>query len=235
MSSNSAGTSTAEQLVPFTGMYTLDAGSGAFFLIDTYLFCSNTGGVASMAHTGTVTISMDGISSSVYDCASCCTFDKGNLTITYNSDKIAEVFLYRDYCNGNSSALRGTVQGTAVTGVTPFRPIQLPVFAAEYFETPPPPPAVSPTCPPGTIQGRLLIKADYSVWYREGFGEYVQIDQYLYNFGMFVVEFKLNGAGYAFEMGTAAGYGRVAGNSAKAGLLISICSSTTYPPAPKAT
>lgn len=219
---NSSNTNTAEQLVPFAGFYTLDTGGGSFFLVDTsFIYQINDAGVAGITHAATITICMDGKSSSVYDFASCCTFDSGNLTVAGDGKQVADVNLYKDYTNGNISALRGTINGTNVTGVTPFNPVQLQVFATTYSEL-----------SGGTFEGRLKIGADLSVWYRAGSDDYVQVRSYYYNHAMFTMAFELNGQGYEFEMGTTPGAGRVAGNAAKAGLLLSILSSKSYPPKP---
>jgi len=222
----------AEQLIPFTGYYTLDAdpgtfGPGAFFLIDTNLHYLNDGGVVSRTYTATVTISLDGKSSNVFD-ASCCTFENRVLTV-YNGEPgqageaapsmVAEVALYKEYCNGNSSALIGTIQAIdaiAVKGVTPFSAVHFPMWVAEYF-------VPQPVDAPIEVAPSLVIKADESVWYLDNTGKLVQVPGYTYNYAMFVIGFTLPEGSYEFEMGTVQGMGRVAGNSAGGGgLLVSI-------------
>jgi hypothetical protein len=214
------GTGAAEQLVPFTGYYTLDAGSGSFLLIDTNLLYD--GG---KSYEATVTISLDGISSSVYDVDSCCTFLNNTLTVTDDGGRmIAVVYLY---ASGSGSALSGTIQlsdtmqPTPVTGVSPFGPIELPVFAAGYYE-----PLLFSASPPYDASSlfagpQLVINADYSVSYGAE-GDLVPVPAYTYNYAMFVISFELNGSWNTFEMGTMKACGRVAGNSAKAGLLVSM-------------
>lgn len=224
MSSDSASPSPVKQLLPFTGYYTLDSGVGNFLLIDTNLIYMLQDDGPSFVLTATVTLHGDEQPSAVFDFDTCCTFENDNLTVTLQGAKIVDVRLYKDYSNGNSSALEGTIGATKVKGVTPFSPIQLPVFAAKYYDL-----------GGETDQPRLIIDPDYSLWYRQGSDEPVQIKTYGYNYAMFVIQFMLNGNLLAFEMGTAHGYGRVAGNAAKGGLLVSVPSFTSYPPPPPTT
>jgi len=219
MSQNPVVSSVAESLVPFTGYYTLDAGPGAFLLVDTNYLYALVDGTPVITYKATITFSLNGTSSAVFDADTCCTFDNGNLTVAYDGITAAQVYLFKDTANGNVSSLTGTVEGTAVTGSTPFNPIEMQVFAAEYFEP-----------VDGGYQGRLTLNPDYSVWFREGSGDFVQVTEYFYNYAMFVIGFTLNGETNTFEMGTTSASGRVAGNSAKAGLFVSITSSNVYPP-----
>jgi hypothetical protein len=233
MSSSPASTSVVEQLLPFTGHYTLDGGSARFLLIDTNLQYQKSDGGVQMHHTASVTIHGDPDrtvgaavdSSTIFDFESCGTFENGNLTVSHNNWKVVDVFLYRDYCNGNRSALIGNIAAEKVKGVTAFGAIQLPVFAATYYE-------LAAGAPP---EPRLKIDPDYSISYREGTGEYVQVTEYTYNYAMFVIQFTLNGEKYEFELGTTPGFGRVAGNAAKAGLLVSVPSFQVYPTPPAPT
>lgn len=219
MSQNPVVSSVAEALVPFTGYYTLSAGSGSFVLVDTNFLYALVDGAPVLTYKSTITLSLDGVSSAVFDADACCTFESGNLTVAYDGIVAAELYLYNDASNGNVSSLTGTVMGTAVTGSTPFNPIEMQTFATTYYE------AVD-----GGFQMRLTINDDYSVWYSDGTGQPVQIQEYFYNYAMFVVGFEVNGGKQTFEMGTTAGNGRVAGNSANATLFVSVTSSNTYPP-----
>lgn len=202
-----ASTNPVDLLITYTGYYALDGRPGAFVLVDTNLIYALDGATAIGTNTATITIAMDDVSSTIYAFDGHCSFDGRTLTVTDDGRLIASLNFYKD--DNQVSAFSGTIHGDPVTARTPFNPIQLPVFATDYF----------------TIGGQdvmLRIGADYSVFCRLNDGILTRIDEYSYNYAMFVIEFTAGGETNAFEMGTAMGFGRVAGNSARAGLLVSI-------------
>ena len=218
---NTVASTNAADLIPFTGFYTLSSGSGSFLLIDTNFIYS--GGV--ITYEASVTLSTDGAASDKYDFAQYCTFVENVLTVSNGAQTVATATLSNVNSGGIVSMLNGTVKGVAVTGTTPFNPIQIDVFAADYYQ--------ALQTPVGTQYVLTFqINADGSVAYRpDTRGDLLPIDVYAYNYAMFVIEFAVNGQTVTFEMGTASGSGRVAGNSANGGMLVSICNITPYPPA----
>jgi hypothetical protein len=196
-------------------------------LIDTNLIYLNQAGTVTTTHEATVTIS-DGKESFVFDSTSC-TFDNNTLTVQ-TGELVASVTLALPTLAGSTligPSLTGTINNQQVTGTTPFSAIHMSVFAGTYYQ-----PVFIPIDAPLEVKpdAVLEIKDDGSVWHNDGSG-LVQVDSYSYNFAMFVISFPVQPKPtYTFEMGTAAAYGRVAGNSAKAGLLVSILPSNITPP-----
>lgn len=240
---NSANESAAKRLVPFTGYYTLDAKSGAFLLIDTNSIYQNDGGVVTITHTATVTLSTDGIESTAYqvedyppawdiEIPNYCTFDKGELVVVSRGERIVNVHLAKDFSNGSSSALSGNILGWVGRAVTPFSAIHLPMFAGKYYgpisENSVATDLSSRERLAEPIQAQLVIEADHSLWYNDGAG-LAQVNSYSYNYAMFVISFPLPKPEHVLEMGTASGFGRVAGNSAEPGLLVSVLPVKTNP------
>ena len=218
MSNSVTGTNAAD-LVPFTGYYTLDAGTGSFLLIDTNLIYID----GAISHEASITISADGVSSDTYAFAQCGAFADGVLTVAWDGQTIAQVTLAGNAGNGNITTLNGTVNGATVSAVNPFNPIPMSVFAAEYYDK------LEMTTTPLYV-AKFRIGADGSVAYNGEGGELQPVTQYAFNYAMFVIQFAAGGQTVTFEMGTAPGSGRVAGNSANGGMLVSIGKTTKYPP-----
>lgn len=217
---NVVASTNAADLIPFTGFYALSAGSGSFILIDTNLINAD----GAITYEASITLSLEGTSSGKYDFAACCTFVNNVLTVNNGAQVIASVTLSSVNSGGIVSQLSGTYDGVPVKGSTPFNPIPMDVFATTYYD------AIQTT--EGAIYVETLkIEPNGAVYYRpDGYGELLPVDAYFYNYAMFVIEFVVAGQKTTLEMGTASGSGRVAGNSNKGGLLVSICNVTPYPP-----
>ncbi len=217
---NTVASTNAADLIPYTGFYALSSGSGSFLLIDTNFIYNN----GAITYEASITISTDGVSSDKYDFAQCCTFADNVLTVSNGTSTVASVTLSSVNSGGVVSALSGTVGGVQVTGTTPFNPIEIDVFAAEYYET-------LQTSGGPVYVAKFRINTDGSIAYRpDDGGDLVPVQLYAYNYAMFVIEFAVAGKTITFEMGTAPGSGRVAGNSANGSMLISIGKVTPYPP-----
>jgi hypothetical protein len=213
----------AQALIPFTGFYTLDAQTGAFVLVDTnYLYQylaepSPSTGVGVLNYAATVTVSMDGTHSTVYLVGENCSFDGTTLTLS----DLGSLTFTQNVSGGNVSSVSGMIGGVPVSGSTPFNAIQPAVFAATYYDQ------IGSTTSGGVTTyeyaPRLKINQDGSVYFAaENNGEWTQVLTYAYNFAMFVIEFAFNGGKQTFEMGTASGWGRVAGNAAGGSMLVTI-------------
>ena len=195
-----------DELITYTGYYALNEFPGGFVLVDTNLIYD----FGNRINTATITISIDGVNSSVFAFAGHCSFDGRRLIVRDSGGgEIASLNFYKDPDRGLMSAFTGGIDGMGVSGQTPFNPILLPEFAADYY-------------PIGVPDFQLSMRQDYSVFFRLNNGDVIRIDEYSYNYAMFVIQFAAGGQTNTFEMGTAMGYGRVAGNSAHAGLLVSI-------------
>lgn len=211
----------ARALIPFTGFYTLDAQTGAFVLVDTnYVYqylAQPTTSMGVLTYAATVTVSMDGANSTVYLVGENCSFDGATLTLP----DLGSLTFTQNVSGGNLASVNGMIGGVPVSGSTPFNAIQPAVFAATYYDQ------IGSTTSGGVTTynytPRLKINQDGSVYFAaENNGEWTQVLTYAYNFAMFVIEFKFNGATQTFEMGTASGWGRVAGNATGGSMLVTI-------------
>lgn len=212
-------------LIPFTGYYPIDGRPGAFLLIDTnMIYTLAAGGRALMVNQATVSICMDGKTVDQYAFDKYGTFDGKHLTVKQGGKTVANLRLFKDFLNGNSSGFIGTIDGHPVGGTTPFSPIMLPLFAAKYY---------TQTTHEPQYQEQLEIRSDYSVYYRDDSG-LSQVKAYVFNYAMFVIEFQATVGkklqNFTFEMGTTARNGLVAGNFAVGGLLVSNFKANVYPP-----
>jgi hypothetical protein len=224
MSDKPAPTNPVDLLVPFTGFYALEDRPGAFVSIDANLiYLPGPGGKPVMTNQASVSICIDGQTVDEFAFSPCCTFDGKILTVTNAGKPVAHLRVFKNYSDGNSSAMIGTIGGHTVHGTTPFSPIHLPVFAGEYYLK----------NKDGSYTPQLTIKPDYSVAYNDGSG-LVPVPAYVYNYSMFVVEFPpptpKAPAKVTLEMGTTSASGKVAGNMANGTLLVTMRKTNVYPP-----
>jgi len=215
----------AQELIQFTGFYTLDADSGSFVMVDTNSIW--LGG--DVEYAASITISSDGQTSEIYPLGQNCTYDDGKLVITDpDGSNIADLTLSE---GAGVCSLQGTIRGTAVSGSTPFGPIPLSIWSGTYYRQGKPTSDIVPVQYP--FAPALQIDADGSMQFAVEGGSLQPVPSYWYDYGMFVIMFKLEQAtsgddtpqkalSYTFEMGTASGWGRVAGDATDGSMLVSI-------------
>ncbi len=205
----------AQAIIPYTGFYTLDAATGTFVLVDTnFAWAAGT-----KLHSAQVSISTDGDTSTVYTVGSDgCSFEGDTLTIMDGETTVADLtFATVD----GATSVSGTIEGDSVSGSTPFAPIEMAVFAGTYYQQ-----TGSIGSGPMTTYlyaPKLMVGADGSLSYApEDDGKLIPVPNYWYDYAMFVISFGLDGKAITFEMGTSAGWGRVAGDASVGGMLVSI-------------
>lgn len=147
--------SPAQELIQFTGFYTLDPDSGSFVMVDTNSVW--LGG--EVEYNAAITVSSDGQTSEKYPLGQNCTFDDGKLEITDpDGSTIADLTLSEE---AGLCSIQGTIRGTAVTGSTPFGPIPLSIWSGTYYRQGKPVSDVVPVQYPFTPA--LQIEADGTV------------------------------------------------------------------------
>jgi hypothetical protein len=225
MSSNSEQQSPAQALIPFTGFYTLDAATGSFVMVDTNSVWLD----GEVEYDAKITISSDGQTSETYPLGPNCKYSDGSLVITDSEGStIADLALSEQ---AGVCSIQGTIGGTDVAGSTPFGPIPLSIWSGTYYRQGKPTSDISPVQYP--FEAALQIEADGTVQFAVEGGTLQPVPSYWYDYGMFVVIFKLEQAAsgadtpqktlsYTFEMGTASGWGRVAGDATDGSMLVSI-------------
>ena len=209
--------SSAQALVPFTGYYPLSQVAGAFVTIDTNMMLNGT----TASYQATVTISVDGQNSTTYT-SDACRFDGNTLVITGQVGPVASLVFT---AAAGGMEMSGTITGYAgeAHAVSPFAPVDISVWYGTYYAQ------KAPTGQPPhyDFYPVLEVKADEqgnpSVWWTDGTVPMQLITGFAYDFAMFVIAFTPKNHGEVmFEMGTAAGWGRVAGNAKGGQLLVSI-------------
>lgn len=183
-------------LVPFTGYYSLntDTTSGAFLSIETLEVYSNN----SMSAFITITVSLDGshVLSSSFNTFPGASFDGKTL----NLPNVLTVDLVRQYAAGQLVALSGIVflpglppgppvNPVPVVGSTCFNPVELPVYAGNYYST--------------LTKELVLTVASSSLTFDSGSGMQ-PVTTFAYDPEMYVVIFAdpATGDEYALMMGT---------------------------------
>lgn len=213
--------SLAQALIPFTGYYTLDASVGSFVMIDTHMVCTVPGPNMPPVnnYVAQITICSDGKTSAQYSLGTNCTFDGTNLVVTDASGAlIANLIL--SSTSGDSS-LSGTIDGRSVAGSTPFGPVRLSLWNGTYYAQGPAILQSAPVMYP--YMAALQVDPDGTVLYAPDGGSLQPVQEYWYDFGMFVIGLMIDPAKpHLFEMGTSTGWGRVAGNAEKGKMLVSI-------------
>jgi hypothetical protein len=122
-----------QSIIPFTGYYSMSAAPGAFLSVDTTeLYYKLTQKITISAASATVTVSMDGKTSTTYPLNQSTSFDGSTLTIP----GVLTITFKRAYNNGVLVTFAGTVNNTAVTGSTQFNPIALSTFNGLYTALP---------------------------------------------------------------------------------------------------
>ena len=203
--------SQAEALIPFTGYYTLDAVSGSFVMVDT---TSAWLGAEEIEYAATISISPDGQNSESYALGQECSFADGRLLI---ADAVGVAIADLTFSNeGGPCSVKGTIEGKEVAGSTPFGPVQLSIWTGTYYQQDPKHPDE-----PYAYTPMLQIESDGTILFAAAGGSLEPVSSYWYNYGMFVVSLK-PALPYMFEMGTAPGWGRVAGNATDGSMLVSI-------------
>lgn len=209
--------SSAQALVPYTGYYPLSQVAGAFVTIGTNM--TSTG--VDVSYDATVTISIDGQNSTQYGWNDCAV--EGNTLVISTATGIVASLNFSPAIAGMQ--LSGTIAGYTgeVQAVSPFAPVDFKVWYGTYYAQ------QKPTGQPPhyAFVPVLEVKEDAqgnpSVWWSPGSAPLKQVAAFQYDFSMFVIGFASGeNASILFEMGTAAGWGRVAGNAAYGQLLVSI-------------
>jgi hypothetical protein len=212
-----------DKLIPFTGFYALEGHVGGFVLIDTNLVYHAAPAPDTMptkVNEATVSICIDGTTINNYAFPDYCSYDGHHLMVHDGNKPIAQLAFGKDYANGNISAFTGIIGGHAVHGTSPFNPIQLPLFAGEYYEL------VN-----GAYQPRLQINADFSVFYQDGTSGFEPVAAYGFNYAMFVIQMVTKGGQtITYEMGTTPKNGLVAGDATKGAELVTIQKTNFFPP-----
>ncbi len=185
---------TASLLVPFTGYYQMDAAPGAFLSIDTKQSTANKAVTTDV----TVSISLDGISSTTFTAADSIGFDGKTLTIP----NLVALDFTRDYQAGRLVSFAGEITGTGVTGYSYYNEVPLAAFVGNYYDM---------------VTGRLVLSIsagldiafDFSIF--AGGGPLQTVTSYQYDPGMFVLGFAgTDGTAFTVMLGTAAGSGLAA-------------------------
>lgn len=212
--------SSAQALVPFTGYYPLSDVPGAFITVDTSM--TSLGG--SVSYDASVTISTDGVNSTQY-AAGACQLDGNTLVIADQAGTVASL-AFTPTTKGMQ--VSGTISGYAgnAQGVSPFAPVDFAVWDGIYYAQLPSL-LVQGVPTPFVFVPALQVKADAqgnpAVWWASSGAPLQQAASFRYDFAMFVIAFALaDGVEMMFEMGTAAGWGKVAGNAKNGSLLVSI-------------
>lgn len=211
--------SSAQALVPYTGYYPLPNVPGAFVTVDTNM----TSADGSVTYDATVTISTDGINSTQY-AASACTLDGATLVIAGQTDPVASLTFT---AAAGGTRLDGTIAGYVgpAQGVSPFAPVDFAVWDGIYYAQIPSLLVQGVPTPYGFVPA-LQIKTDgqgnNTVWAGSG-GTLEQVTGFRYDFAMFVIAYvPVDGPEVMYEMGTATGWGKVAGNAKNGSMLVSI-------------
>ena len=212
--------SSAQALVPYTGYYPLPSVPGAFVTVDTSMTSSGD----TVSYDASVTISTDGLNSTQY-AASACALDGNTLVITGQAGTVATL-AFTPTTGGMQ--VSGTITDYAgeAQGMSPFAPVDFSVWDGIYYAQLPSL-LVQGVPTPFLFVPALQVKADAqgnpSVWWAASGAPLQQAAWLRYDFAMFVIAFALpEGADMMFEMGTAAGWGKVAGNAKNGSLLVSI-------------
>jgi hypothetical protein len=210
--------SSAQALVPFTGYYALDA-AGAFVIVDTTLAWQGSQDRSPpTSYSAKITISPDGKTSQTYDLGQNCTFDSGQLKIADPAGGMVADLTFTQ-AQGVCS-MQGTINGNAAAGTTPFAPIQLATWNGTYYRQ-----SQSPGPNGGTQYSyapALQIDPGGTVQFAAEGAALQPVPAFTYDFSMFVVGFMLGGEEHLYEMGTAAQWGRVAGNATDGSMLVSL-------------
>lgn len=211
--------SPVQALIPFTGFYMLDVKIGSFIMVDTeQLTVLGSGGKPVSTYSATVTLCADGVTSKQFSLGSHCTFNDNNLVITNTVIGGTTANLRFSNASGNSS-VSGTFNDKHVAGSSPFAPISLSLWSGTYYTQGPVDNKVYPYAP------TLKIDPDGTVFFAADGAALKPVQQYSYDYAMFVIGLVLGPdptKATLFEMGTASGWGRVAGNAEHGQMLVSI-------------
>jgi hypothetical protein len=215
MTANIDQQSDPQGLVPFTGYYALDGGDDMFVMVDTNATCVVSAGQPATSYGATITISPDGIISTRYTLGPNCSFDGSTLTITDLGGALVAQLSFDN--SASPSRLAGTLHGKAVTGKSPFGPVQLSLWSGTYYLQLPKQSGEEYIYVPS-----LQINPDGTISYTDGTTPIQPIKNYWYDYGMFVIELQTKDGIVIWEMGTTTGWGRVAGNASDGQMLVSI-------------
>lgn len=210
----------AQALIPFTGYYTLDPATGSFVMVDTHsVWMAGTGSAdPTIDYFGTITLSSDGQTSAQYEVGKDCSFEGNTLTIPGPDGSLIAELSFAEAVGGCS--MQGTVEGEPVQGSTPFGPVYLTTWAGTYYRQGEPIEPITPIVYP--YFPALRIDSEGNVQFAPDEGALQPVDSYWYDYGMFVVAPIVAGEQHLYEMGTASGWGRVAGNATDGSMLVSI-------------
>lgn len=182
------------QLVPFTGYYSMSIAPGAFLSIDTTDVPSSTQPIFPVptSPTITVSVSMDGKTSSTYPFTGSASFDGSTLHIPDGKIKLQ---LTRNYDDGRLVSFTGTIDSKTVNGSTYYNPVPLSAFVGDYFDA-------------DTGKQALSIKSDSSIMFDfsifSGGGKLQQVESHTYTPAMFVLAFTgSDGTKFILMLGTA--------------------------------
>ncbi|MFJ4144113.1 hypothetical protein [Pseudomonas sp. NPDC089734] len=216
MTSSSAAQSSVQALIPFTGFYTLDPEIGSFVMVGTDQVTSG----ASTTYTAKITVSKDGQTSEQFSLGDNCTFSDNTLVISATVPGGTSAKLVFDNSKGISS-VTGTISNEgsvsmSVSGTSPFAPIDLALWSGTYYTQGPVENKVYP------YTAMLKINSDGTVYFAADGKNLTPVQNYSYDYAMFVIALVLDSGLRLFEMGTASGWGRVAGSAENGQMLVSI-------------
>lgn len=217
MTSSGVSQSSIQGLIKFTGFYMVDSKIGSFVMIDTELV--STSGLAT--YKATLTVSWDGQTSQQVSLQDNYTFSSDTLVITPTLlGGISATLAFSQNPGFNSvsgTVSNGTAQSLQVSGTSQFMPIELNLWSGTYYAQGAEDNGVYP------YAATLQVKGDGTTYYAADGASLTQVQDYSYDYAMFVIALILDsGKVTLFEMGTASGWGRVAGNAEHGQLLVSI-------------
>ena len=210
----------AQALVPYTGYYTIDGGSGAFVMVDPYMTVASAPGKAPVnTYLAKITVSTDGLNSTVYQVGIDCSFDGKTLLIP---DGVGVPIANLSFDNSASpTKLSGKLGTTPVAGSSPFGTVLLSQWSGTYYAQGPRfmvrDQMVYPYLP------ALQVNPDGTILYAAGGAPLTLVTNYWYDYGMFVIGLEIDPKKpILWEMGTSSGWGRVAGNASDGQMLVNL-------------
>lgn len=210
----------AKELIPFSGYYPLSITAGAFFSLDTNMKYGMPDGELEpvITYNAAVTISIDGATSSQFACSDAWRLEGENLIIPDGNGGILANLTFNS--ETSKTSVSGTIAGNQIAGTTPFGPVDLRMWSGTYYAQ----------WPPYQVHDVLVysyfsalqVDQDGGILFSPDGGALQPVSSYWYDYEMFVIIFAVNGKKMTFEMGTAAGWGRVAGNAENGQMLVAL-------------
>ncbi|WP_428233131.1 hypothetical protein [Flavobacterium sp.] len=184
-----------EELIPFTGYYSLDVASGSFVSIDTNEYYINKQkAIRPKRSQIIISVSLDGKTSDQYTFNNQMTFVNNVLTIP----NVLQLKFKRDFIDGKLVTFKGNIGENNVNGFTRFNPVRLSEFKGTYFN-------ISSSITSLTIvEKKEFTEVNYNID-----NTLIPIEFYSYNPAMYVLNFyagKDNNS-YTLMLGTFGSHG----------------------------